>query len=199
MGAVKLATDYITSPSNNASYVGSGAVKQVIQTATTSASGSMISSALGVAGRVATRLNPYIFGASVLYDVGSSIYQSLTSEEKAQLSEPERVAVEHAENIAKNIDYTQQKNEALKEKVQTIDNSVVYEQGQSLPSVLSQNAKALTQSINTLTSTVREQLGLLNNYMMAFAIYQHQFLDIKASQADLKIDSMAFNKIAKPV
>lgn len=199
MGAVKLATDYITSPSNNTSYVGSGAVKQVIQTATTSASGSMISSALGVAGRVATRLNPYIFAGSVLYDVGSSIYQSLTSEEKEQLSEPERVAVEHAENIAKNIDYTQQKNEALKEKVQTIDNSVVYEQGQSLPSVLSQNAKALTQSINTLTSTVSEQLGLLNNYMMAFAIYQQQFLDIKASEADLKIESMEFAKTAKTV
>ncbi len=104
-----------------------------------------------------------------------------------------------AENIAKNIDYTQQKNEALKEKVQTIDNSVVYEQGQSLPFVLSQNAKALTQSINTLTSTVSEQLGLLNNYMMAFAIYQQQFLDIKASEADLKIESMEFAKTAQSV
>lgn len=199
MGAVKLATDYITSPSNNASYVGSGAVKQVIQTATTSASGSLISSALGVAGRVATRLNPYFFAGSVLYDIGSSVINSLSKEEKAQLSEPELVAYEHAENIAKNIDYTQQKNEALKEKVQTIDNSVVYEQGQSLPSVLSQNAKALTQSINTLTSTVSEQLGLLNNYMMAFAIYQQQFLDIKASEADLKIESMEFAKTAKTV
>ena len=199
MGAVKLATDYITSPSNNASYVGSGAVKQVIQTATTSASGSLISSALGFAGRVATRFNPYIFAGSVLYDIGSSVINSLSKEEKAQLSEPELVAYEHAENIAKNIDYTKQKNEALKEKVQTIDNSVVYEQGQSLPSVLSQNAKALTQSINTLTSTVSEQLGLLNNYMMAFAIYQQQFLDIKASEADLKIESMEFAKTAKTV
>lgn len=179
-------SDLVLDAVGTASAVASGAAKQVVQTATNLATSGALSGAVRFGVSAVARVNPYLALGMGAYDA----YQYLTQEEKAQLSIPERVAVENSENMARTLGLTQEKSRELGEQTKAINDSVVYEQGQTLPSVLSQNAKALTQSINTLTSTVNEQFGLLNNYMMALAIYQQQFLDLKVSDVNLKAESV---------
>lgn len=169
-----------------ASEVATGAAEKVVKTASSLATSGALSGAVRYGASAVARVNPYIGLAMGAYDA----YQYLTQEEKAKLSEPERVAVESSENIARTLALTDEKSVDLLEKTKEIADSVNYAQGESLPSVLSQNAKALTESINTLTFTVNQQFSLLNNYMMALTIYQQQFLDLKVSDVNLKADSV---------
>ncbi len=199
MGAY--ATDYISSAVNNSNYAGSTVSKaisaaSVTQTATkvVSSAGSVAGSVLNVGGKILSRANPYITALTTAYSLGSSAYDYFTADEKTKLTEPEKEVVQQTEAIQKVAEVSAQKAETLKQTVQIVADSVSYEQGQTLPSVLSQNAKALTLSVNALTTTLNEQLSLLNNYMMANLIYQQQFLDLKTEESNLKVESMIYDK-----
>lgn len=214
MGAY--AVDYVDKAVNNSSFVGSnasGAVNNsnyagstVSKTVTASSVSSVASKAgatagtvLSVGGKVLSRANLYLTAAQLAYSVGSSIWDYFTKEEIEQMTDEERETVQQYESMQKVAETQQQKTEAVKEETKAVADSVTYEQGQTLPSVLSQNAKALTQSINALTVSFNEQFGLLNNYMMANVLYQQQFLDLKTAESGLKIESMEFMKKTQPV
>ena len=199
-----VAVDYVSKSVNNVSYTGNGAVNKIVVDTTGTVVKNVTSStvanvtALRVAGSVLSRVNPYLFAAKTVYDIGSSIYDYLSEDEKANLTPVEREAVNQVEEYAKNLDYQKQKTEDLKQKTEEISNSVTYEQGQSLPSVLTQNAKALTQSVNTLNSTMNEQMTLQNNYFQGLLIYLEQFLQLQTELAPLKIDAMNYQKNSAP-
>lgn len=207
MGAY--AYDYINTPSNNSNYAGSVVQKvasnsvpsvassvasATVATAKT-AEGLTVGSALRFGAKSIFRLNPYLASASLLYDA----YKFFTDDEIAQLPEAEQQIAKEAQQYSKVVEAQQQKVDEIKQEIKTVSESVEYQQGQTLPSVLSQNAKALTLSVNALTATLSEQLSLMNNYMMANLIYQQQFLGIKAEESGLNIDSLEFNKTAQNI
>lgn len=199
-----IAVDYVSKSVNNVSYTGNGAVNKIVADTTGTVVKNVTSStvanvtALRVGGSVLSRVNPYLFAAKTIYDIGSAAYEYLTEDEKAELTPVEREAVNQVEEYAKNLDYQKQKTEDLKQKTDEISNSVTYEQGQSLPSVLTQNAKALTQSVNTLNSTMNEQMTLQNNNFQGLLIYLEQFLQLQTELAPLKIDAMNYQKNSAP-
>lgn len=180
--------------SNNASYVGNSLASATVATAKT-AEGLTVGSALRFGAKSVFRLNPYIGAASLLYDA----YKFFTDDEIAQLPEAEQQIAKEAQQYSKVVEAQQQKVDEIKQEIKSVSESVEYQQGQTLPSVLSQNAKALTLSVNALTVTLSEQLSLMNNYMMANLIYQQQFLDIKASESGLNVESLEYNKTTQSV
>ena len=207
MGAY--AYDYINTPSNNSNYAGSVVQKvasnsvpsvassvasATVATAKT-AEGLTVGSALRFGAKSIFRLNPYLASASLLYDA----YKFFTDDEIAQLPEAEQQIAKEAQQYSKVVEAQQQKVDEIKQEIKNVSESVEYQQGQTLPSVLSQNAKALTLSVNALTATLSEQLSLMNNYMMANLIYQQQFLGIKAEESGLNVESMEYNKTSQSV
>lgn len=123
-------------------------------------------------------------------------YSGYTDEQKSGMTGLERSVVEKYEAMQKVAEEQNKKKEEVKKDTKDVADSVGYEQGKSLPSVLADNAKALTQAINLLTTTFSEQFTLLNNYMMGGLIYQQQFLDLKTTESGLKIDAMQYQKEA---
>ncbi|MBN1839487.1 MAG: hypothetical protein JW802_05525 [Campylobacterales bacterium] len=206
MGAV--AVDYVNKPSNNATYKGSGAVKaptppisasSASTVSTVSAGGSTLGKVLSVGKNVLGRFNTigmFVQGMDYVNDKRKERLAEIEAE-YAKLDETqqaEKEALEQAMAYEKGAIAQEDKAQEVKQEAGAIADSVVYNQGDTLPSVLTQNAKALTQSLNTLTTTINEQFSLLNNYMMANLIVQGQFLDLKTAEGDLKVESMQYAK-----
>lgn len=190
------AYDYVNTPANNSNYA-SGTISRTVASApvassatTVASSGVTLGKVLSVGGKVLSRANLITGALSLLYEG----YQYMTAEDIAKLPESEQEVVKQAEALKKTVDTQKEGTQSLKEEVKAVADGVNDQQGQTLPSVLSQNAKALTLSVNALTSTLSEQLGLMNNYMMANLIYQQQFLDLKTEVGDLKIEAMQYDK-----
>lgn len=206
MGAV--AVDYVNKPSNNANYKGSGAVKAptppISATAsstvsTVSVGGSTLGKVLNFGKNVAGRANlvgMFVQGMDYINDKRKERLAEIEAE-YAKLDETqqaEKEALEQAMAYEKGAIAQEDKAQEVKQEAGAIADSVTYAQGQTLPSVLSQNSKALTQSLNTLTTTMNEQFALLNNYMMANLIVQGQFLELKTLESGLKVESMEYDK-----
>jgi len=211
MGAY--AVDYVNTAVNNTTYVGSttsGAVnnsnyagntvsKTVSSATVASKAGTTAGTVLSVGGKILARANLWLTAAQLAYTVGSSIWDYFSKDEIEQMTEAEKETVQQYESMQKVAETQQQKTQDVKDQTKAVADSVSYQQGQTLPSVLSQNAKALTQSINALTVSFNEQFSLLNNYMMANVLYQQQFLDLKTAESDLKIESMTYNKTSQTI
>lgn len=206
MGAV--AVDYVNKPSNNATYKGSGAVKAPapVVSATTastvstvSAGGSTLGKVFSIGSKVLGRVNTvgmFVQGMNYIDDQRLARIAEIEAEyaqmDSSQSAEKE--ALEQAIAFEKGVLAQEDKAKEVKQEADSIADSVAYMQGETLPSVLTQNAKALTQSINTLTTTLNEQFALLNNYMMANLIVQGQFLELKTAESGLKVEAMEFSK-----
>lgn len=209
------AVDYITKAVNNSNYASKvvsdvskanlspipsvSSVSTVSTVATEASSAFSLGSVLNIGGKVFTRANVALSLFGLVKGGYDNLMEYYNSPEYQNLSEDEKKVVEEVKAMADTTQFQQQKTDALKEDTQAIADSVTYTQGQTLPNVLSQNAKALTQSLNFLTSTLSEQFGLLNNYMMGNLILQQQFLDIKTQESGLKIDSMEYNRTSQTV
>ena len=206
MGAV--AVDYVNKPSNNATYKGSGAVKAPapVISATTASTVSTVSAGGSTLGKVLSFGKNFVGRANVV-GLGISALDYINDHRLARIAEIEaeyakldesqqieKELLEQAKAFEENALKQDEKLKEVKQEADSIADSVAYTQGDTLPSVLTQNAKALTQSINTLTTTLNEQFALLNNYMMANLIVQGQFLDLKTVEGGLKVEAMEFSK-----
>ena len=175
---------------NNPTYTG-GSVS--------SASGSSVGSTVVSGSTTLTKYNASDLLSNITtVGVGTGLVY-YTDEELKAMNASERAVAEQNESLQKVVEAQSKKVDDVKQKNDEIASGVTYEQGQSLPSVLSQNAKSLTLAINSLTAAFTEQFALLNNYMMGNLMYQQQFLDIKTEESGLKIDAMQYNKTAQTV
>jgi len=164
-----------------------------------SASGSSVGSTTVVGSKTLTNYNASNLLTNITtVGVGTGLVY-YTDEELAAMNESERAVAEQNESLQKAVEAQADKVKTVEQKNEEIASGVTYEQGQALPSVLASNAKALTLSINSLTSVIAEQFSLLNNYMMGNLMYQQQFLDIKTEESGLKIESMQYNKSTQTV
>ena len=111
MGAAKAVdlSDLVMDAVGTASSVASGAAKQVVQSVTNLATSGALSGAVRYGAGALARVNPYLALGMGAYEA----YKYLTEEEKAKLSQPERVAVETSENIAKTLGLTKEKVKEL--------------------------------------------------------------------------------------
>lgn len=188
------------SPANNGSY-SSGAVKTFTPSTTTvtSQTGSGVGTIkqYGTTNFTTLDVSGYVKNLTNASDGLLNTYFS--DAQKAEMTSPERSLIEQYEALQKVAEDQGKKKEEVETKTKEIADGVRYEQGDPLPSVLSKNAKSLTEAINALTNAFTDQFTLLNNYMMANLIYQQQFLDIKTEESGLKIESMEYNKTTKPV
>ena len=164
-----------------------------------SASGSSVGSTTVVGSKTFTKYNASDLLTNITtVGVGTGLVY-YTDEELKAMNDSERAVAEQNESLQKAVEAQADKVKTVEQKNEEIASGVTYEQGQTLPSVLASNAKALTLSINSLTSAITEQLALLNNYMMGNLIYQQQFLDIKTEESAFNIDSMQYNRLTQTV
>lgn len=207
MGAY--AVDYITSAANNSNYAGemvnsvsragSTTATSAITTSTLLAEKTALGTVLNIGGKIVSRANPYISTLMLGKDVYDSVSSYLDSVDIEKQNEADKYILEQSQIIRAQLEKEFFGKETLENDTAEISNSVTYTQGQNLPSVLTQNAKALTDSVNKLTLTINEQFSLLNNYMMANTLLQQQFLDLKTVESDLKVESMQYNKTSQTV
>ena len=187
--------------SNNVSYARSSSVSPLTSSETTvvSQSGTGVGTVKQYSSTNITNFNVADYVKNLTNASGGSSYTYYTDEQKAQMSAPDRLLIEQYEAMQKVSEDQNKNKQAVKDQTKEVVNGINYQQGDTLPSVLSQNAKALTQAINALTTTFTDQFTLLNNYMMGGLIYQQQFLDIKTAESGLKIESMEYNKTQQTV
>jgi hypothetical protein len=207
MGAY--AVDYITSAANNSNYAGemvnsvsragSTTATSAITTSTLLAEKTALGTVLNIGGKIVSRANPYISTLMLGKDVYDSVSSYLDSVDIEKQNEADKYILEQSQIIRAQLEKEFFGKETLENDTAEISNSVTYTQGQNLPSVLTQNAKALTDSVNKLTLTINEQFSLLNNYMMANTLLQQQFLDLKTVESELKVESMQYNKTSQTV
>lgn len=214
MGAY--AYDYINKAVNNSNYAGNfvatvsknnlsasasavASVSTVSTVATEAGSAFSLGNVLKIGGKVLSRANVPLTLLALAKGGYDNLMDYYNSAEYQDLTEDEQNIVKEAVTIAETSQIQEQKTEDLKQDTQSLADSVVYTQGQTLPDVLSQNAKALTQSVNFLSQTLSEQFGLLNNYMMGNLLLQQQFLDLKTQESGLKIDALEFNRYSTMV
>jgi hypothetical protein len=187
--------------SNNVSYARSSSVSPLTSSETTvvSQSGTGVGTVKQYSSTSVTNLNVADYVKNLTNASGGMSYTYYTDEQKAQMTAPERSLVEQYEAMQKVAEDQNKKKEEVKEQTKGVADGVSYQSGDTLPSVLSKNAKSLTEAINALTNTFTDQFTLLNNYMMGSLIYQQQFLDIKTAESGLKIESMEYNKTQQTV
>lgn len=160
MGA--LAESYINQPVNTTSgWAGMGklgetvdtkvfkpvSVESVKQQAVNSVSTKALSSS-------ASRLNHWAFGAKTIYDLGVALKDGYDS---GTLRIPDALV-----DLFSSADFTMQQQDALNEKLNGILMPDPVPVGETLPSVLKQNANAIIQSLNAYTSVFNLKLDELN-------------------------------------
>lgn len=179
------------SPVNSSSYSGIASSSKTSNTTTLStqavtsvpsASGSTIGRVITSNGQTLTQATPLALVSEASQKLASggsgdnTDYKYYSDTERQALSDELKQMVSQAEQFQRFAEQQQEKASQLQEDLKANEDSVDYTEGQSLPLVLSNNAKSLTTSINSLTSSVNEQFSLLNNNMMGMLIYFEQFL-----------------------
>ncbi|AFL69762.1 hypothetical protein [Sulfurospirillum barnesii] len=224
MGAV--AVDYVNQPSNNVKYVGNGAVKVPAPTVATPPISTNVStvvnksveSVFGSNGKAGGKT----IGRSNLLGLAVSlaaplIYDYFTDDEKASLTDSELQAVERYESLQKSYetqlaalkDLEEMNHKVLEKAPEVVATPfTAYSQGEALPTVLSNNSKALVKSVDSLASVnakgvgaIVEAVGVLSNSLSkelvnlnttlkSSLLIQQQLLDI--SSATLQIEAQKF-------
>ena len=158
-------------PANNPEFQGTSS--SVVNKTSLALAESALSSARGA--YTSNKVLTAISLISTAYDALSSIYNSLSSDDaqkaKAKMDELESEKKKLEEQKVKNEetakaqtdlkDYTTRQQDAMSPPVT----------GETLPSVLTKNAKELVTSVNTLSTTLGEKFDYFNNYMYGFLTY----------------------------
>jgi hypothetical protein len=210
MGAVKLPVRDYTNVANNANYVG-GAVKTTSSTVNTTVATvekSLVSrvsssSALGVASRVLSRANPYLFFGSLAWDVGSNIYDYFNPDDTTEIVHKiKKPAVSNgsSSNSVVNTNPTPtndpastlayELNKAKEEQQKALEGSLSgVEDGISapivettLPNVMRENTYALVQSLNYFTRTFSNGVGDLVSSLQGLLLQGDAMTQLKQAE-----------------
>ena len=207
MGAVKLSYD--NNIANNPTYKGGGVVRTSspsVGTTVSNLENNVLSrvatkSVLGVAGRVLTRVNPYLFWGRMAWDVGSSVYDYFNPDDTTEIiHHMQKPAVSNSSsgvvksNSIPTNDSTStlayELNKAREEQQKALEGSLSgVEDGISapivettLPNVMRENTLALIQSINYLTRAIAQSSSDISSSLQGMLMQNDVMTQLKQAE-----------------
>lgn len=124
----------------------------------------------------ASRLNHWAFGAKTIYDLGVALKDGYDS---GNLKIPDALV-----DLFSSADFTMQQQDALNEQLNGFLPSDSVPVGETLPSVLKQNAKAIIQALNAYTSVFNLKLDELNYSFAGLLSYMENIASLMQKTYD---------------
>lgn len=208
MGA--LASDYINKATNNPSYVGTGAFTAPPAPTPTTGLGVANSNAWAGVGSVSSTVansvgsfigkrNPYLFGVKTAYDITTALNNEVNSGTSPNGNTENADAMALGADVDSSVSqyvellkYNQEYTRKLEEELEALKNNVTTTSGDTLPSVLVGNTKALVTTLGAFTTVFNEKFDTLNGALTGMLVYFNDLMNLKNEEIPLNIASLKY-------
>lgn len=203
MGA--LASDYINIATNNPSYVGKGSFTAPPASPAPitglNVAKEIAYAGAGKLGKTILPRNPYLFGVKTAYDIALALDKEVNGEPNPNgtTSNADAMALgaDVDASVSQYVDllkYNQEYTKKLEDELEALKNGIGVQSGDTLPSVLVGNTKALVTTLGSFTTVFNEKFDTLNGALTGMLVYFNDLMTLKSEEIPLNIEAMKFQK-----